>query len=154
MSVVFEGEKVRPQGGVVVGDDGSGSAGRAVLYARDEAARRGVDLHVVRAWTITTAARPADARPGYAPAMRELETATREAETARVAELFGADPGVAVHVHVPNGPAAQNLIEASATADVVVVGSRGLGGFATLVLGSVADQVIRHAQGPVVVVRP
>lgn len=146
--------RVEIDGGVLVGDDGSSGAGAALRYALGEARRRGVTLHVVRAFSITNAERPADAQPGYAPSLGQLAAATKAVTEERVRRLLGDADDVAVEVHTPYGPAAQCLIDASARADVVVVGARGRGGFASLLLGSVADQVIRHAQAPVVVVRP
>ncbi len=144
--------EINPNGGVVVGDDGSSAAGAAVLYALEEAARRGTTLHVVRAWTITSATRPEGLPINVTPSLLELEEATRAEQERRVADLIG-DTGVDVQTHVVYSPSAQSLIAASQTADVVVVGSRGRGGFATLVLGSVAEQVVRHAGCPVVVTR-
>jgi nucleotide-binding universal stress UspA family protein len=144
---------VSPDGGVVVGDDGSAGAGRAVRYAAEEARRRGTTLHVLRAWTIVSAPRPDDLPAGIAASMTELEAATRAAEEARVADLLGDPPPTPVEVHTCHGPPAQSLLKAAETADVVVVGSRGRGGFASLVLGSVAEQVVRHSAAPVIVVR-
>jgi nucleotide-binding universal stress UspA family protein len=138
--------------GVVVGDDGSRAATTAVRYAAEEARRRNAPLHVVRAWSIMNAVRPDDVPLGITPSLSELEAATLAAERERVVQLLG-DDGTGVVVHVCYGPSAQALIAASETADVLVVGSRGHGGFSSLVLGSVAEQVVRHAAVPVVVVR-
>jgi nucleotide-binding universal stress UspA family protein len=146
-------KQVRPDGGVVVGDDGSEGAARAVRYALEEARRRGVTLHVLRAWSIMSTSRPADVPPGFAASLAEYEAAALDEEKARIHHLLGEDVDVPVEVHCVHSPAAQALIAASETADVIVVGSRGLGGFRSLVLGSVAEQCIRHASGPVVVVR-
>jgi nucleotide-binding universal stress UspA family protein len=88
-----------------------------------------------------------------AATLGEYEAACREQEDRRLAKLLGDDPPVPVEVHPVHSPAAQALITASETADVLVVGARGVGGFRSLVLGSVADQVLRHAKGPVIVVR-
>ncbi len=145
--------EITPDGGVVVGDDTSADAAYAVEFACEEARRRKTTLHVVRAWSIVNAVRPDASPPGYAPSLSELESATRAAEQRRVERLLGEDPGVPVEVHAVHCPAAQSLIKASQSADVVVVGSRGLGGFSSLVLGSVAEQCVRHAAGPVIVVR-
>lgn len=145
--------EVRPEGGVVVGDDGSRAAADAVRYAAEEARRRGAVLHVVRAWTIMSADRPDDLPPGIVASLTELESSTREGEEARLTEVLGDAPGVEVTVHVCHGPSAQALLTASETADVVVVGARGRGGFASLLLGSVAEQCVRHAGCPVLVVR-
>jgi nucleotide-binding universal stress UspA family protein len=144
---------VRPEGGVVVGDDGSEGAARAVRYALEEARRRGVTLHVLRAWSIMSTSRPTDVPPGFAASLAEYEAAALAEESARIDHLLGEHVDVPVEVHCVHSPAAQALIAASETADVIVVGSRGLGGFRSLVLGSVAEQCIRHASGPVVVVR-
>lgn len=143
----------RPDGGVVVGDDGSEGAAYAVRYALEEARRRGCTLHVIRAWSIMSTSRPADVPAGFAASLPEYEAACSEEETLRVEHLLGTDPGVPVDIHCVHSPAAQALIAASETADVVVVGSRGLGGFRSLVLGSVAEQCIRHCAGAVIVVR-
>ena len=143
----------RPDGGVVVGDDGSEGAAHAVRYALEEARRRGTSLHVVRAWSIMSTSRPADVPPGFAASLAEYEAAAMAEEKARIEALLGADLDVPVGIHCVHSPAAQALIAASETADVIVVGSRGLGGFRSLVLGSVAEQCIRHASGPVIVVR-
>ncbi len=143
----------RPDGGVVVGDDGSEGAAHAVRYALEEAQRRGTTLHVVRAWSIMSTARPSDVPPGFAASLQEYEAAALAEETARIEHLLGTDPGAPVEIHCVHAQAAHALITASETADVTVVGSRGLGGFRSLVLGSVAEQCIRHAAGPVIVVR-
>jgi nucleotide-binding universal stress UspA family protein len=144
---------VLPDGGVVVGDDGSEGAAHAVRYALEEARRRGTALHVLRAWSIVSGPRPADVPAGFAASLAEYEAAAKAEEGARIEHLLGSDVDVPLEVHCVHSPAAQALIAASETADVIVVGSRGLGGFRSLVLGSVAEQCIRHASGPVIVVR-
>jgi nucleotide-binding universal stress UspA family protein len=145
--------EVSPDGGVVVGDDGSAGAAKAVRYAGEEAQRRGTTLHVIRAWTIVSAVRPEDVPAGIVPSITELELATRGAEESRIADLLGDPAPGPVEVHTCHGPSAQSLLKAAETADVVVVGSRGRGGFASLMLGSVAEQVVRHSAAPVIVVR-
>lgn len=144
--------EVHIAGGVVVGDDGSRCAAHAVSVAATEAGRRGVELHVVRAWSIVSAVRPADVPAGIVPSVAELEEATLAAEHARVAELVGSSD-LEVTVHVVYGAAAKALLQAAEGAELLVVGSRGLGGFSRLLLGSVAEQVIRHAACDVLVTR-
>jgi nucleotide-binding universal stress UspA family protein len=143
--------EVRPDGGIVVGDDGSQCAAAAVREAAEDARRRGVTLHVLRAWSITTAVRPADVPPGIVPSLLELEAATLAAERKRVESLVKGR--VPVEVHAVHANAAKALICASETAELLVVGTRGLGGFRSLLLGSVAEQCIRHAATSVLVVR-
>jgi nucleotide-binding universal stress UspA family protein len=76
----------------------------------------------------------------------------RKAETDKaLAELAGPRPE-SVTVRAVHGFPAQELIDASKDADIVVLGSRGAGGFARLVMGSVASQVTQHAHGPVLIV--
>jgi nucleotide-binding universal stress UspA family protein len=146
-------EDLHLSGGVVVGDDGSAGAELAIRYAIGEARRRGSALHVVRAWTITNAVRPADEPFGYVPSLEQMEAATLEATQQRVSQLIGESADVSIEVHVVHGSAAKALIAVSKTTDVLVVGSRGLGSVASLLLGSVALQVIQHSAGPVIVVR-
>lgn len=113
---------------------------------------RGLRLHVVRAWSITSAVRPADVPSGIVPSMLEFEAATLEAERRRVAELLG-DSSLDVQVHVVHAAPARALVEAAERADLLVVGTRGHGGFRQLLLGSVAEQCLRHAPCNVLVVR-
>jgi nucleotide-binding universal stress UspA family protein len=141
---------------VVVGFDGSESSQHALQWAVDEAKQRNGQLRLVTAWS-----KPALA---WYPAM--LETAAGEivtedspektAETLQAAALKTAeDAGVAATGQVVhNDSAASALLEAAKSADLVVVGSRGHGGFPGLHLGSVPAQVIGHAPCPVLVVRP
>lgn len=135
-----------------MGDDGSSCAAAAVRAAAEDAVRRGVTLHVVRAWSITSAVRPVDVPDGIIPSMREFESATLEEERRRVTELVEGQP-VDVEVHAVHCGAAKALITASATAELLVVGTRGIGGFKHLLLGSVAEQCLRHAPSSVLVVR-
>ena len=140
------------EGGVVVGDDGSRCGALAVRAAAEEAVRRGTALHVVRAWGIASAVRPPDVPAGIVPSMLELEAATLAAEEERVAALLE-DVDVEVDVHAVHATPARALLGAAETADLLVVGTRGVGGFQHLLLGSVAEQCIRHARCPVLVVR-
>jgi nucleotide-binding universal stress UspA family protein len=145
---------LHPEGGVLVGDDGSSCAGAAVRAAAAEAALRGVKLHVVRAWSITTAVRPQDVPQGIIPSMAEFEAATLAAERSRVDELLaGSGAGADVEVHAVHAAPAKVLVEAAESADLLVVGTRGRGGFKRLLLGSVAEQCLRYAPCSVMVVR-
>ncbi|MBM7804369.1 nucleotide-binding universal stress UspA family protein [Geodermatophilus bullaregiensis] len=139
-------------GGVLVGHDGSACAQEALQWAADLARRAGYPLHVLRAWKMTTAPRPSTWEPGYVPPLEDFETAVREQLEAHVASA-GLDPSLSVTCHVTHGSPARGLIGSAARADLLVVGARGRGGFAGLVLGSVSDQCVRHAPCPVVVVR-
>ncbi|HYH34420.1 MAG TPA: universal stress protein [Nocardioides sp.] len=143
-------EQVELDGGVLVGHDGSPASGKAVRYAAQLAGRLGCTLHVLRAWSITTAPKPASQQLGYVAPLSDFEAAVRDDLAADVARL---DLGAAeVRLHVGHGGSARQLLLGARGAEMVVVGRRGEGGFRGLGFGSTADQVVRHAPCPVVVV--
>jgi nucleotide-binding universal stress UspA family protein len=141
---------------IVVGFDGSESSQNALKWAVDEAKHRNGQLRLITAWSKPPLA--------WYPAMLETavgEIVTEESPQKTAEELQAAalktaeDEGVAATGQVVhNDSAASALLEAAQAADLVVVGSRGHGGFPGLHLGSVPAQVISHAPCPVLVVRP
>jgi len=140
-------------GGVVVGHDGSGCAQEALTWAAGLAERAQWPLHVVRAWRMTTAPQPKTWEPGYVPPITDYELAVLDDLRADIAAVLGPERAKAVQCHVVHAPAVRALIEAAQGADLLVVGARGRGGFAGLLLGSTSDQVTHHAPCPVTVVR-
>lgn len=147
-------QRVEINGGVVVGLDTSASSMRALVAAAEEAERRGAVLHVVRAWSLRTAPRPADYPANAVPSMDEFQQEVEQETAKLVAGKLGDPPKVRVEIHAVHSPSPQALLSASRGADLLVVGHRGRGGFAGLMLGSVAEQCVRHAACPVLVVRP
>lgn len=138
-------------GGLVVGHDGSDASGRAVTWAAGLAARLHVPLHVLRAWSLTNAPRPASMEPGYVPPRADFEEAVREALQADLDRLRLPE-SCTVRLHVAYGQSSSRLLELARGAEMLVVGSRGAGGFRGLGFGSTADQVVRHSPCPVIVV--
>ena len=145
-------EVVQVGGGVVVGHDGSKCAQEALLWAGRLAHRADLDLHVIRAWSMTTAPQPSTWEPGYVPPMTDWEKAVRDELEAHVAAA-GLDPATRVTCHVVHRAPVQAMLGAAEGANLLVVGARGRGGFAGLLLGSVSDQLVHHAPCPVTVVR-
>ena len=141
-------------GGVVVGVDGSESSIHALYCAADEASCHGWVLHVLRAWSMRTVPRPADCPPGAVPTLGEYEKEALRRTEAFVRTKLGEKQRYPVEVHVVHASPAQALIQASERADLLVVGHRGRGGVAGLLLGSVAEDCVRRAHCPVLVVRP
>ncbi len=140
-------------GAVVVGHDGSGFSDRAVRTALAWADRADLPLRVLRSWSLTSAPRPDSMRPGFVPPLADFAAAVRRDLEADVAHLVAEHPDVEVTYETPHLPAAQALIEASREAALLVVGTRGRGGFKGLLLGSVAQQCVGHADCPVLVAR-
>ncbi|MET7401971.1 universal stress protein [Dactylosporangium sp. NPDC005572] len=139
-------------GRVVVGVDGSHDAERALAFAFEQASFRAVGLTAVDAYRWPSSTGPGDMLPlVYDPA--ELRDDEDRALTEAIAGWAGKYPDVDVRRAVANGRAAAVLVELSAGAELVVVGSRGRGGFTGLLLGSVSQAVIHHAACPVAVVR-
>ncbi len=147
-------QRVDIDGGVAVGLENSASALRALSAAAEEAKCRNAVLHVVRAWSIRTAPKPSDCPPGAVPSTEQYEQSVLADTHQLVSETLGDDPGCPVEVHVVHSPSPQALLSASRGADMLVVGHRGRGGFSGLLLGAVAEQCVRHASCPVLVVRP
>jgi nucleotide-binding universal stress UspA family protein len=140
-------------GGIVVGHDGSECSQMTLRWAATLAERASWPLHVVRAWRMTSAPRPPTWEPGYVPPMTDYEKAVLDDLRDDVRSALGADRAGKVCCHAVHTAPVKALIEAGESADLLVVGSRGHGGFTGLLLGSVSDQVIRHAPCPVTVVR-
>lgn len=149
---------------IVVGVDGSPEAKRALRWALVEASLRGTPVRAVSVWHLPVEVAPAIGPilpvPVYEPAdadrEEDLRRRTQEQLDATVTEVEREIPEAAdVHVeqHVVAGHAAEMLIEAAADAELLVVGSRGRGGFAGLLLGSVSQACAHHARCPVVIVR-
>lgn len=137
---------IAPSARVIVGVDGSPESELALRWAGNYADLSGARLVVVTAWdypaTIGWASWPQDWDPS---------AVSRAALVDTVDEVFGAHPPKDIEVLVQQGSAAGVLVEQSRGAVMLVVGSRGHGGFAGLVLGSVSANVAEHAHCPVLV---
>jgi nucleotide-binding universal stress UspA family protein len=134
-------------GRIVVGVDGSAHSEQALRWAASLAAAFGARLEAVTAWDVPTSYGFASVPPDWDPAgdMRKVLDET-------VRAVFGDQPPPGLHRQVREGGAAKVLIEASQGAIMLVVGSRGHGGFAGLLLGSVSSNVAEHAPCPVLVI--
>jgi nucleotide-binding universal stress UspA family protein len=125
-------------GAIAVGVDGSEGSIKALQWAAAEAQAHGHTLRVVTAWSMPVTALSPGGLPAPFP-IEELEGDARAAQSEAI-----------VKAGVPEDV----LLEAGETADLVVISSRGHGGFKGLLLGSVGQQVTGHAKCPVVVVPP
>jgi nucleotide-binding universal stress UspA family protein len=139
---------------IVVGHDGSQGATQALTMALELADKIELSVLLVRAWSIGTAPRPPEAKFGYVPSQREMSESVQASLIADAAPHVASFPHLDVSYRVVWASPSKSLIEISRNAYMLVVGSRGLGGFAGMVLGSVSEQSIRHATCPVLVVRP
>src|SRR5947207_15935447 len=137
---------------IVVGVDGSAPARAALHWAAAEAARHERSLRIVCAYQWPWPGAPM-VPAGDGLADPDLHRRARERVDEAVADARRTAPGVAVDGEAVPGGAAVVPVGASRGAAMTVVGSRGRGGFAGLLLGSVSAQVVAHAAGPVVVVR-
>ncbi|MEE9964457.1 MAG: universal stress protein [Propionicimonas sp.] len=140
-------------GAIVVGYDDSEFAKHALRRGLWLADQLHAPLQVVRAWTVSTAPRPRTWEPGYVPPVEDFAAEVLEQLRTQVAPILAEYPQVTVTLEVPHGGAGRELVKASEAARLVVVGSRGRGGFAGLLLGSVSGEVVEHAHCDVVVVR-
>ena len=139
---------------IVVGIDGSPASKETLQWAVAEAKLRGAALRVVHAWAFPYVA----AGPGLDPILdgQMIDDIRRNAEELvdrELSELGDAAAGVDVERAVVEGAPASALIEAAKGCDLLVVGSRGHGGFAGMLLGSVSQQLSHHAPCPLVIVR-
>ncbi len=138
---------------IVVGVDGSKSSRDAIRWATEEARLRKTGVRAVYAWQ-----GPPVVGLGYVPSdlldEDEMQQHAQSIVDAAVAEALAGSNGVAVESRALSGAPAAVLTEASREADLLVLGSRGHGGFAGLLLGSVGQQCVHHAVCPVVIVRP
>lgn len=139
-----------PTGLVVVGVDGSEASKDALRWAIRYARTTGATVRAVIAWHYPTSF-------GWAatPAISEtdLESDARAALKETIDQVIVASEPVTVQTEVVEGPAALMLLRAASEADLLVVGSRGHGAFAGMLLGSVGQHCVHHATCPVVVVR-
>jgi nucleotide-binding universal stress UspA family protein len=135
---------------IVVGTDGTGSSKAAMQWAAHEAQRRGVVLRIVHAfdWEWHSARYSIGAE--YVDIARQLADAVTETAIEQAREVA---PAVRVEADAFIGNPVPQLLEAARDAELVVLGNRGRGGFASLLLGSVSQRVATHAPCPVVVVR-
>jgi nucleotide-binding universal stress UspA family protein len=136
----------------VVGVDGSVSSHTALRWAAAEAADHGADLVILNVWehTLLPPAGSVSVSERYVPDPSQRTTKDLLKE---IREVLGEDPPVLVQPRVKQGNPAKVLIEESADADLLVVGTRGHGGFVGLVLGSVSQHVAAYAKCSVTVVR-
>ncbi len=135
---------------IVVGVDGSDNARRALRWAVDEARVHHATVQIVHAWHVQYASGNPFAAVPYEPEL--YEKLAHELVEAAAAEVDATGLPAPVQPVVVQAPAATALLAAAEDADLLVVGARGHGGFAGLLLGSVSSQVVHHAPCPVVIV--
>ncbi|WP_433728724.1 universal stress protein [Actinoplanes sp. CA-051413] len=151
--VVVRGRRETPSGPVTVGVDGSVPANRALALAFDQAQRRDGELLVVRSYPMPM--------PPYGMAVPPLpydpDAVRRDVARdldATLTPWLDRYPAVRVRTRIEPGSAAKNLIDVSREAGLLVVGSRGHGALVGSLLGSVGQQLLHHADCPVMIVHP
>ncbi len=146
--VIREPQPARIGGRMVVGVDGSEGSQRALGWGIQEASRRDAVLELVNAWTYP-------AIVGYVPAPLDgFPEWSAEVVAKAIDDVRTRAPSVPAEGKTLQSPAARALIEVSQEADLLIVGSRGHGGFAGLLLGSVGLECLHHAHCSVAIVRP
>jgi nucleotide-binding universal stress UspA family protein len=134
---------------IVVGVDGSAASVSALRWALREAPLRGGKVRVVHAWSYPMAS-------SFHEASHVMKLPFAEDAAAVLDRCIAAaapEPGVDIEKVVVQGPAAPALVDAARDASLLVMGSRGLGGFSGLLLGSVTQQCAHHATCTLVIVR-
>ena len=150
--VVVRGRADRPSGEIAVGVDGSASAQRALALGFDEAQRRGCGLLAVRSYPVPAAPYAMD----LPPLPYDLDAAGRDAARTLDAALTpwrDKYPAVPVKALTEPGSPARTLVEVSSDAILIIIGSRGHGALVGGLLGSVGQQLLHHADCPVMIVR-
>lgn len=140
---------------IVVGVDHSDGARAALAFAHDEARLRGATLRAVHAWQFGYVGYSGfeGAMPMLGGDIHELRAAAAAALDATLREALPDAADIEIEPRVVEGSPGAVLVNESRDADLLVVGSRGHGGFAQLLLGSVSQQCAHHAACPVVIVR-
>lgn len=149
MSAAQEGHVSR----IVVGVDGSPCSARALRWAVRQARLSGGSVDAVFAWEYPTSYGGHAWVPYGATDGIEFEEIAERTLADSISQATGPDDGVSVRPKVVRGNPAQALLDAAQGADLLVVGSRGHGGFTAALLGSVAQQCVYHAGCPVLVIR-
>lgn len=143
---------VSTPGPVVAGIDGSPGSALALALAADEAARRGSPLVVLHVWSVSAAT---DRRKTYAQTEAVDRQGAETLLTDAIAGVRANHPDLSIEdrlVHALDPE--QSLVEASRDASVVVIGSRGRGGFTGLLLGSVSQALVHHGHCPILIAHP
>jgi nucleotide-binding universal stress UspA family protein len=138
--------------GVAVGVDESEASRRAVDAAFDEALARGVPLRLVHAWAPSYVGTMAASYEAFEAASTGEREAGEHLLAVTARDLHARAQELTIEQRLTRLPPGPALVEESATAELVVVGTRGRGGFAGLVLGSVSSAALHHATCPVMVV--
>ena len=139
---------------IVVGVDHSEAAKAALRFALEEAKLREATLRVVHAWQYgyIGATGPEGAYPAVGGDIKELRDGAQTTLEETLREAIPETDTVEIERRVVEGRPAAVLVDESRGADLLVVGSRGHGGFTGLLLGSVSQQCAQHATCPVVIV--
>jgi nucleotide-binding universal stress UspA family protein len=138
---------------VTVAVDGSPASNDAVQFAFDFASRHAMGLRAVHAWEVPFFDGPGVTVP-VTMALDEVHDEEIRLTAEAIAGWSQKYPDVAVTQQAVHGSAERVVIEASSDADLIVVGSRGRGGFSGLLLGSVSQALLHHSECPVAVIRP
>jgi nucleotide-binding universal stress UspA family protein len=133
---------------IVVGVDGSESSRAALRWAIEQAALTGAAVDAVMAWQYPTGTVDRLSGPEA-----DFEATTRDALAQVLEQESGPRSDVSVRSVVAQGHPADVLVRGSSDAELLVVGSRGIGGFVSAIVGSVSLQCVLHAQCPVLVLR-
>ena len=137
--------------GIVVGVDGSGHSRKALERAAVEAAAHGAPLTVLVIHQAVRDVYGSASHYGDDAALTEKAKEAAQADTDQVLAAAGSQP-TSVTVTAVHGLPVDELVKASEGADMIVLGRRGMGGFARMLIGSVSSQVAQYARCPVLIV--
>ena len=150
--IMPEGGRTDIDGPVVLGFDGSEGARSAARRAFWVADLRGAPVRIITSWYAEVVDGSVVTTPGT-PAWEQVESGYRRMVEEGIADIRSEYPNTEVDIQVVRGPAAEVLAKQSADASLLVIGSRGRGGFRGMLLGSVSHKVLETATCPVMVIR-